>query len=65
MPRLLLTVLPRPLKRVFPKRRQSRSKANSRRQVLRLSLSSFATEPRQGKSGIGLTGVLALCLFLV
>ena len=39
----LVTVLPRPLRRVFPKgKRLSRSRASSRRQVLKLSLSSIA-----------------------
>ncbi len=37
-----LTALRRPLRRVFPRKRLSRSRASSRRQVLKLSLSSIA-----------------------
>ena len=42
MRRLSSTVLPRPLRRVSPRKRPSRSRLSSRRLVLKLSLSSIA-----------------------
>ena len=49
------TVLPRPLRRVSPRKRPSRSRLSSKRQVLKLRLSSFYLKVSGQTQGIGLT----------
>ena len=66
MPRRWSTVLPRPLRRVSPRRRLSRSRASSRRQVLKLKSSSFVTTfVVSDNSGVEFTPKVSSMPFLV
>ena len=66
MRRLSSTVLPRPLRRVSPRRRLSRSRASSRRQVLKLKSSSFVTTfVVSDNSGVEFTPKVSSMPFLV
>ena len=60
------TVLPRPLRRVSPRRRLSRSRASSRRQALKLKSSSFVTTfVVSDNSGVEFTPKVSSMPFLV